>query len=67
MAADAGAAVTGLGTGVAIARNTVYAPAGGAIVAYRPDPSLRALADAVDAAAAAVPTPQRLPRQDKPF
>lgn len=67
MAADAGTSVTGSGNGVAIARHTVYVPAGAALIAYRPDPNLAPAADALDAALAAAPSPQPIPRIDKPL
>lgn len=59
---DAGTVVTGLGTGVAIARNTVYTNGGGAVVAYTVDPALPDLSDAVSE----VPAPPTLPRQGQP-
>lgn len=60
--ADAGTAASGLGTGVAIARNLVFAVGGGGIVAYAPNGSLPDTSPVLSE----VPTPPTLPRQEQP-
>jgi outer membrane protein assembly factor BamB len=56
----------GIGSGVSIARNTVYTAGGGTITALRTDETREAQADAWAQFLSTVPTPPRTPHQDKP-
>jgi polyvinyl alcohol dehydrogenase (cytochrome) len=66
MHADAGVAAA-LGGGVAIARNTVYAVAGGTVIAYRPAPEFASQAALIDAAVLpAIPASPVVKHLEKP-
>jgi outer membrane protein assembly factor BamB len=62
VAADAGPSFAGLGTGVAVARNTVYVNGGGAVVAYRVDPAGPDVGPLIDM----LPTPPTIEHQEQP-
>ena len=57
----------GIGSGVSIARNTVYTAGGGTVTALRPDPARAAQADSWAQVLASTPTPPTIPHADKPF
>ena len=56
----------GIGSGVSIARNTVYTAGGGTITALKPDPARAAVADAWAQILPTIPTPTPIPHVDKP-
>jgi hypothetical protein len=62
VAADVGPGFAGLGTGVAVARNSVYVNGGGAVVAYRVDPSGPDIGPVIDA----LPAPPTIEHQEQP-
>lgn len=54
------------GSGVSVARNTVYAAGGGSVTAFQPDPAREAEVDLWSAFLSSLPTPPAIPHVDKP-
>lgn len=57
---------SGIGSGVSIARNTVYTAGAGTVTALRPDPSRAAIGDAWAQILSSIPTPPSISHIDKP-
>jgi outer membrane protein assembly factor BamB len=56
----------GTGSGVSVARNTVYTAGGGTVTALRPDPAREALVGIWKQILSSTPTPPSIPHLDKP-
>ena len=63
LAAQVGA---GTGSGVSVARNTVYVAGGGGVTALRPDPERESQVDTWKSILTSIPTPPTIPHVDRP-